>query len=195
MISWQPSAKPAATKSRHRTTSTRACTHINRDWIVAARRGMVLTLDTRRPSFGLSLGGGGAFTPRYVPPCLPSAHAPDCRLVTPKRSASSGTGKLYLEDVSTWLVGPSSVFVLPTPMRHDLENTCKETLRAVAFLAPRCLPRISTRSCYRRRGISSAREPQRLLIATACIGRACAARPWHSRDGRARQPTKSCRRD
>ena len=30
---------------------------------------------------------------------------------------------------------PGSVFVLPTPMRHDLENTGKETLRAVAFFA------------------------------------------------------------
>jgi quercetin dioxygenase-like cupin family protein len=47
----------------------------------------------------------------------------------------AGTGKLYLEDGSTWLVGPGSVFVLPTPMRHDLENTGKETLRAVAFFA------------------------------------------------------------
>jgi hypothetical protein len=27
------------------------------------------------------------------------------------------------------------MFVLPTPMRHDLENTGKETLRAVAFFA------------------------------------------------------------
>jgi hypothetical protein len=27
------------------------------------------------------------------------------------------------------------VFVLPTPMRHDLENIGKETLRAVAFFA------------------------------------------------------------
>jgi quercetin dioxygenase-like cupin family protein len=41
----------------------------------------------------------------------------------------SGTGKLYLEDGSTWPVGPGSVFVLPTPMRHDLENTGKEALR------------------------------------------------------------------
>ena len=47
----------------------------------------------------------------------------------------AGTGKLYLEDGSTQLVGPGSVFVLPTPMRHDLENTGKETLRAVAFFA------------------------------------------------------------
>ncbi|MGZ8417196.1 MAG: cupin domain-containing protein [Methyloceanibacter sp.] len=47
----------------------------------------------------------------------------------------SGQGKLYLEDGSIHQVGPGSVFVLPTPMRHDLENTGKETLRAVAFFA------------------------------------------------------------
>jgi quercetin dioxygenase-like cupin family protein len=47
----------------------------------------------------------------------------------------AGQGKLYLEDGSTHPVGPGSVFVLPTPMRHDLENTGKETLRAVAFFA------------------------------------------------------------
>jgi quercetin dioxygenase-like cupin family protein len=47
----------------------------------------------------------------------------------------AGTGKLYLEDGTTHPVGPGSVFVLPTPMRHDLENTGKETLRAVAFFA------------------------------------------------------------
>ena len=32
-------------------------------------------------------------------------------------------------------VGPGSVFVIPTPVRHDLANTGKETLRAVAFFA------------------------------------------------------------
>jgi hypothetical protein len=42
---------------------------------------------------------------------------------------------LYLENGSTHPVGPGSVFVLPTPMRHDLANTGKETLRAVAFFA------------------------------------------------------------
>jgi quercetin dioxygenase-like cupin family protein len=47
----------------------------------------------------------------------------------------AGTGKLYLEDGSTHPVGRGSVFVLPTPMRHDLENTGKEMLRAVAFFA------------------------------------------------------------
>jgi quercetin dioxygenase-like cupin family protein len=47
----------------------------------------------------------------------------------------AGQGKLYLEDGSIHAVGPGSVFVLPTPLRHDLENTGKETLRAVAFFA------------------------------------------------------------
>jgi quercetin dioxygenase-like cupin family protein len=47
----------------------------------------------------------------------------------------AGQGKLYLEDGSVYPVSPGSVFVLPTPMRHDLENTGKETLRAVAFFA------------------------------------------------------------
>lgn len=47
----------------------------------------------------------------------------------------SGTGKLHLEDGTTYAVGPGSVFVLPTPLRHDLENTGKETLRVVAFFA------------------------------------------------------------
>ena len=47
----------------------------------------------------------------------------------------AGSGKLHLEDGSTLAVGPGSVFVLPTPMRHDLENTGTETLRAVAFFA------------------------------------------------------------
>jgi quercetin dioxygenase-like cupin family protein len=47
----------------------------------------------------------------------------------------AGTGKLYIEDGSVISIGPGSVFVLPTPMRHDVENTGKETLRAVAFFA------------------------------------------------------------
>jgi quercetin dioxygenase-like cupin family protein len=47
----------------------------------------------------------------------------------------AGSGKLYLEDGSVKDVGPGSVFVIPTPIRHDLENTGKETLRAVAFFA------------------------------------------------------------
>jgi quercetin dioxygenase-like cupin family protein len=46
-----------------------------------------------------------------------------------------GSGKLYLEDGSTYPVGPGSVFVLPTGGKHDLENVGTETLRAVAFFA------------------------------------------------------------
>lgn len=47
----------------------------------------------------------------------------------------AGKGRLYLEDGTTQEVGPGTVFVLPTPMRHDLENIGSETLRAVAFFA------------------------------------------------------------
>ena len=47
----------------------------------------------------------------------------------------AGTGKLYLGDGTTHELRPGSVFVLPTPLRHDLENTGKETLKAVAFFA------------------------------------------------------------
>jgi len=47
----------------------------------------------------------------------------------------AGTGTLYMEDGITYSVGPGSVFVVPTPVRHDLANTGKETLRAVAFFA------------------------------------------------------------
>lgn len=47
----------------------------------------------------------------------------------------AGQGELQLEDGSVHHVGPGSVFVLPTPMRHDLVNNGSETLRAVAFFA------------------------------------------------------------
>jgi len=47
----------------------------------------------------------------------------------------AGAGKLFLEDGSSHLVGPGSVFVLPTGVKHDLENVGAETLRAVAFFA------------------------------------------------------------
>src|SRR3954468_14385329 len=43
-----------------------------------------------------------------------------------------GAGKLFLEDGTIHLVGPGSVFVLPTGLRHDLANVGTETLRAVA---------------------------------------------------------------
>jgi len=47
----------------------------------------------------------------------------------------AGTGELLTEDGPARPVGPGSVFVLPTPVRHDLVNTGKDTLRAVAFFA------------------------------------------------------------
>lgn len=47
----------------------------------------------------------------------------------------AGSGELQLEDGTKHPVGPGSVFVLPTPLRHDLVNTGTETLRAVAFFA------------------------------------------------------------
>jgi quercetin dioxygenase-like cupin family protein len=47
----------------------------------------------------------------------------------------AGTGELKMEDGSVHAVRPGSVFVLPTNVRHDLANTGKETLRAVAFFA------------------------------------------------------------
>jgi len=42
---------------------------------------------------------------------------------------------LLLEDGTKHAVGPGCIFVVPTPLRHDLANTGKETLRAVAFFA------------------------------------------------------------
>ncbi len=45
-----------------------------------------------------------------------------------------GSGELQMED-GKYPVGPGSVFVLPTNVRHDLVNTGKEPLRAVAFFA------------------------------------------------------------
>ncbi|MEJ0094401.1 MAG: cupin domain-containing protein [Methylocella sp.] len=47
----------------------------------------------------------------------------------------AGSGELRMEDGSIHKVGPGCVFVLPTPVRHDLVNTGAETLRAVAFFA------------------------------------------------------------
>ena len=47
----------------------------------------------------------------------------------------AGSGELHMEDGSTYRVGPGSVFAIPTPVKHDLVNVGKETLRAVAFFA------------------------------------------------------------
>ncbi len=45
-----------------------------------------------------------------------------------------GTGELQMED-GKFPVGPGSVFVLPTNVRHDLVNTGQKPFRAVAFFA------------------------------------------------------------
>lgn len=47
----------------------------------------------------------------------------------------AGAGELRMEDGTTYQVKPGNVFVIPTPVRHDLANTGSETLRAVAFFA------------------------------------------------------------
>ncbi|MGB6176743.1 MAG: cupin domain-containing protein [Methylocella sp.] len=47
----------------------------------------------------------------------------------------AGAGELRMEDGTTHQVKPGHVFVIPTPVRHDLANTGSETLRAVAFFA------------------------------------------------------------
>jgi quercetin dioxygenase-like cupin family protein len=46
----------------------------------------------------------------------------------------AGKGELRTED-GNYLVGPGSVFVVPTPLRHNLANVGTERLRAVAFFA------------------------------------------------------------
>jgi quercetin dioxygenase-like cupin family protein len=47
----------------------------------------------------------------------------------------AGSGELHIKGGGTHPVGPGSVFVLPTGVRHDLANVGEETLRAVAFFA------------------------------------------------------------
>jgi quercetin dioxygenase-like cupin family protein len=47
----------------------------------------------------------------------------------------AGDGELHMEDGSKHSVGPGCVFAIPTPVKHDLVNVGKETLRAVAFFA------------------------------------------------------------
>ena len=47
----------------------------------------------------------------------------------------AGSGELHMEDGSTHQVGPGRVFAIPTPVKHDLANVAKDTLRAVAFFA------------------------------------------------------------
>ncbi len=46
----------------------------------------------------------------------------------------AGTGELQRDDGSL-PVGPGTLFVVPTNVRHDLVNTGAETMRAMAFFA------------------------------------------------------------
>ena len=46
----------------------------------------------------------------------------------------AGTGELQLDEGNK-PVGPGTVFVVPTNVRHDLVNTGNETMRAVAFFS------------------------------------------------------------
>jgi quercetin dioxygenase-like cupin family protein len=46
----------------------------------------------------------------------------------------AGAGELLMEDGKHRL-GPGSIFVVPTNVRHDLANVGSDTLRAVAFFA------------------------------------------------------------
>jgi quercetin dioxygenase-like cupin family protein len=46
----------------------------------------------------------------------------------------AGAGELRMEDGKHQL-GPGSIFVVPTNVRHDLANVGSDTLRAVAFFA------------------------------------------------------------
>ena len=46
----------------------------------------------------------------------------------------AGAGELLMEDGKHQL-GPGSIFVVPTNVRHDLANVGSDTLRAVAFFA------------------------------------------------------------
>lgn len=47
----------------------------------------------------------------------------------------AGAGELRAEGGEAHRVKPGDVFVIPTPLRHDLVNVGDETLRAVAFFA------------------------------------------------------------
>lgn len=47
----------------------------------------------------------------------------------------AGAGELRAEGGEAHQVRPGDVFVIPTPLRHDLVNTGDQTLRAVAFFA------------------------------------------------------------
>jgi uncharacterized cupin superfamily protein len=57
-------------------------------------------------------GCGAGAVPRPIERCGLGWHTD---ATEERKYIIAGTGKLYLEDGSTWPVGPGSVFVLPTP--------------------------------------------------------------------------------
>jgi quercetin dioxygenase-like cupin family protein len=56
----------------------------------------------------------------------------------------SGAGELRMEDGTIHAVGPGSVFVLPTPVRHDLANTARKPCGRSPFSPRPCSPSSST---------------------------------------------------
>jgi quercetin dioxygenase-like cupin family protein len=77
----------------------------------------------------------------------------------------AGSGELHMEDGAIHKVGPGDVFVLPTPVRHDLANTGKETLRAVAFFAaPMFTQQFAVAQC------PSSRDPEPGRLSSARAG-------------------------
>jgi quercetin dioxygenase-like cupin family protein len=57
----------------------------------------------------------------------------------------AGQGKLYLEDGSTWPVGPGSVFVLPTQCATTWKTPARRRFAPSHSSPRRCSPRTSTR--------------------------------------------------
>jgi len=55
-----------------------------------------------------------------------------------RNTSSQGNGECTWKTVLCTGLVPGSVFVLPTPVKHDLVNVGNETLCAVAFSRPRC---------------------------------------------------------
>src|SRR5262245_14433788 len=91
--------------------------------------------NARNPSFASCGGHGAEQSSTIVYEIEPGGHLGWHTDATEETQyIVSGTGELKMED-GIYPVGPGSVFVLPTNVRHDLANTGKEPLRAVAFFA------------------------------------------------------------
>ena len=93
----------------------------------------------------------------------------------------AGTGKLYLEDGSVLPIGPGSVFVLPTPMRHDVESDRQRDASRCRLLRRRHVhPGLRSGDDAAEDPHPRHAQPHRLSQATSptCGGRPCAIRPW-----------------